>query len=239
MTTNPYVLEFSSLIVEKFSLDVSPQSLVEIWDTMIGTSTVMFNRSADKRDSEDRLFPCNKVLSSGANKGKRCGKKCVDNSTTCAKHSEKPSEKPSETDTTEVVKVGCVYLLTMGVNKGKECGKKCSVGTMCSVHSKPKVEKLEKPKVDISKTTYKLVVKERDNGLLVAINETPDGSYFVFDNKRDKLICGKITPTGNVIDLDEADIKFCQDNKHKMSVVVSKKVDIEDILDEIQTPTNE
>ena len=263
-----YVLEFGSLIIEKFGLDSSPQSFLEMWTNMIETSVVSIkfsrgveNKKATKSKSEKEVktpqvdnttVGCSKILSSGANKGKECGKKCVGDSLVCVKHTvvdkvDNPIESNDKVDDKK-----CARLLTSGANKGNECGKKCAEGIdTCTAHSKvstkvPKTKDGSKPEskpdsdsdeqpVKVPKSSYKLTVKPRDNGLLVATNQTPNGSFFVFDNKKDRLVCGKLTPDEQVVDLDEEDVKFCTENNIKMSVIITNKDTLEDILDDIQT----
>ena len=228
-----YIQEFGARIIERYGIQATTQELLEMWDGVVESGSVVVKFQSGTNARVKPACPeqagCSKILSSGANKGKECGKKCISPSLTCTKHTtHTASDKDrSDKDRSDDEKM-CASILTSGTNKGKECGKKCIDATdTCLAHSKKTVA--TKPK-----TAYKLVVKARENGLLVAINQTPDGSFFVFDNKKDRLICGKITPEETVIGLDESDIKFCNDNNLKMAPVITRKEDIEDILDEVQ-----
>lgn len=230
-----YIQEFGARIIERYGIPATTQDLLKMWDGVVESGSVVVNfqtvaetNKPPKIERVNTACPdqavCSKILSSGANKGKECGKKCISPSIMCTKHTTNTS---SDKDRSVDEKM-CVSILTSGLNKGKECGKKCVDGTdTCLAHSK-------KTCVSKPKTAYKLIVKARENGLLVAINQTPGGSFFVFDNKKDRLICGKITPEETVIGLDESDIKFCNDNNLKMAPVITRKEDIEDILDEVQ-----
>ena len=229
-----YIREFSGRLIRDFCIDAPVNKLMEIWKSVVadGRVTVVFSDSVSRseRIPSERIKPivkvCPKVLASGVNKGTECGKKCVGESSFCTKHACKQTEPITET---------CSYLMVSGAKKGTACGKKCHDDSdMCSVHLKMK----PKPVVDSAPaeptTTYKVTFKQRENGLLVAINATPSGSIFVFNNTKDRLISGKLGPDDRIVPLDDDDVGFCRDNNLKIVHAISSKLAIEDLLDEIQ-----
>lgn len=246
-----YIFEFSRRLIIAFSIDVPVDKLMEMWSGVVsdGRVSVVFAGSDSVSESEPaKVYTkvtnvCKKLLASGANKGTECGKKCSGESPFCLKHvgkqldvlqgyGSKPDENKPEIQT-------CSCLMASGSKKGMPCGKKCADGSdMCSAHLKVKPrgnKPIEQPvKSGDQTTTYKVTFKQRENGLLVAINATPSGTIFVFNNTKDRLISGKLSPEDHVIPLDEEDCVFCRDNNLKMVPVISSKLAIEDILDEIQ-----
>jgi len=248
-----YIFEFSRRLIIAFSIDVPVDKLMEMWSGVVSDGRVSVVFAGSDSDTEPaKVYTkitnvCTKLLASGANKGAECGKKCPSESPFCLKHGGKqPSvrhgyENPDENkpDENKPDVQTCSYLMASGAKKGMACGKKCADGSdMCSAHLKvkPRVNKpIEQPvKSGDPTTTYKVTFKQRENGLLVAINATPSGTIFVFNNTKDRLISGKLTPEDHIIPLDEEDCGFCRDNNLKMVPVISSKLAIEDILDEIQ-----
>jgi len=223
-----YIREFSGRLIRDFCIEASVNKLMEMWKSVVadGRASVVFSDSVSRLPQEkikQNGKSCTKLLASGINKGTECGKKCVGESSFCTKHAGKQLEPVAET---------CSYLMVSGAKKGTACGKKCHDDSdMCSVHLKIKTKSVvdsEPP------TTYKVTFKQRENGLLVAMNATPSGSIFVFNNTKDRLISGKLGPDDRVIPLDEDDVGFCRDNNLKIVHPISSKIAIEDLLDEIQ-----
>lgn len=163
---------------------------------------------------KSEIKTCVYVMVSGAKKGSACGKKCADDDM-CKVHIKSRGSAPAKNknvDENTVENVDENPVENPSENTGDA------------------IKELKKEPVVVN-TTYKVTFKKRENGLLAAINATPSGSIFVFNNTKDRLISGKLSPDERVIDLDDADVKFCTDNNLKM---VSSKRAIEDILDEIQ-----
>ena len=216
-----YVGELAKRIIEKFGVATTPENILKMWDDVLTTAKININFEENKSIKPKDGKVMEKVVI--AEKDVKVMEKVV------------MTEKNKEIDT-------CPQILSSGKRVGSECGKKCVKGSLtCSAHVKKtqvedktsKEEKTkEKPK-EKSKETFKLVVKERENGLLVSINETPHGSFFVFNNKKDRMICGKYTPDEKVIELDKDDKQFCKENGYKLAPVITKKSDIEDVLDDM------
>ena len=240
---NKYIVEFSQRLISAFSIDAPVGKLVEMWAAVVadGRVSVAFPNSVTFPNSvagpDIKKASCPKLLASGANKGTACGKKCAGDSPFCAKHggNQSTGEKID-------ANITCSYLMVSGAKKGMACGKKCPEDSdLCSVHKakgKPNASapptKSGEPAKSGEPTTYKVTFKQRESGLLAAINATPSGSIFVFNNTKDRLISGKLGPDDRVIPLDEDDVDFCRENNLKMVSVISSKLAIEEILDEIQ-----
>lgn len=247
-----YVLEFSERLIGKFEIKASPQQLMDMWGQVLadGSITVRFGDSekvlSGKIVSEKGVVSekgCPKVLASGTNKGAECGKRIQENSQFCSKHCLKVD---APADSKPHVEGNCAYVMVVGARKGSVCGKKCPAeSNICSVHMKAKTKsapehsalpmetKVPAKPADAT-TTYKVTFKQRESGLLAAINETPTGAIFVFNNTKDRLICGKLGPDEKVVSLDEADTKFCRDNNLKTVHPITSKSALEDILEEMQ-----